>query len=196
MNNKVRICMASYLNHNNIQKINLMFSCLYSLLAQTHTNIEIYIHHDGSPINLDLVKKIRDTDQRILFIDNLEFKGHYGHYHRHPTAMIKPHADWILFTNDDNYYIPSFLEKMLSAAKKENSKLVYCNMIHNYINYHAIGSRIEHGAIDMGSFISHMDLVKQTEWDNFDTSADYVYVKKLSMLTNPIHISSCLFVHN
>ena len=119
--NKVRICISAYLNDSD-KKIMSAFSCVYSILSQTYENYEIYIHHDGPLKDITLANKFRSLSNKIVFIDNLEHKGNWGFYHRHKVSMIEPHSDWVLYTNEDNYYVPIFLERMINTAKSSNSK--------------------------------------------------------------------------
>ena len=194
-NPKIRAVISAYLN-GNPRIIDAAFCCVYSLLAQTYTNFEIFIHHDGHLNDLTLADKFRNLSPKITFIDNLPKKGYWGFYHRHPTAMIEPHADWVLFTNEDNYYVPDFFKIMLSAGTNNNSGMVYCNMIHSHHDWKMFETRPGVGGIDMGAFISRMDLVKKTSWTDFVACADGIYAGKIAAITNPIKVDQYLFVHN
>lgn len=195
MNDKVRICISAYLNDSE-QKVRAMYACVHSLLCQTYDDFEIYIHHDGPLDNPKIAEDFRNLSHKIVFIDNLERKGQWGFFHRHNTAMIEPHADWVLFTNEDNYYTPIFLERMISTANSYNSKMVHCNTVHSHFNYDVLNTSVIRGGIDMGSFISHMDLVKITPWTDYHDQADGVYAEKIGSQTNPVKARGVLFVHN
>jgi hypothetical protein len=194
-NDKVRICISAYLNDSE-KKINAAFSCVYSLLAQTYENYEIFIHHDGPVNDKTLPDKFRNLSDKIVFIDNLEHRGSWGFYHRHKVSMIEPHADWVLYTNEDNYYVPVFLERMMESARLTGSKMIHCDTLHSHFNYTVLHTTVVENRIDMGSFISHMDLVKITPWTDFHASADGVYAAKIGSQTNPIKANGILFVHN
>jgi len=194
-NDKIRICISAYLNGSE-KKINSAFSCVYSLLAQTYDNYEIYIHHDGPVNDKTLPDQFRKLSDKIVFIDNLEHKGDWGFHHRHKVSMIEPHADWVLYTNEDNYYVPIFLERMIGTAKLFNTKMVYCDVLHSHFSYTILNTTINVGRVDMGSFISHMDLIKITPWTDFVSVADGIYATKIASQTNPIKVNGVLFVHN
>jgi hypothetical protein len=85
---------------------------------------------------------------------------------------------------------------MIESAKLSNSKMVYCDMIHSHFNYTVLNTTINVGRIDMGSFISHMDLIKKTPWTDFVDVADGIYAEKIARQTNPIKVNGILFVHN
>jgi len=194
-NDKIRICISAYLNDSE-KKINSAFSCVYSLLSQTYDNYEIYIHHDGPVNDKTLPDKFRKLSDKIVFIDNLEHKGNWGFYHRHNVSMMEPHADWIVYTNEDNYYVPIFLQRMVETAKLFNTQMVYCDTLHSHYNYNILNTSIRIGGIDMGSFMTHMDLIKKTPWTDFVSFADGIYAEKIGIQTNPIKVSGILFVHN
>jgi glycosyltransferase involved in cell wall biosynthesis len=194
---KIRICLSAYLNEDK-RRLDTLYCCIYSLLSQTYQNFEIFIHHDGTIDDIELPMKIESISNKIKFIESLPHKKCWGHFHRRPTAMIEPHTDWVVFTNDDNYYMPVFLEKMLYTAKQNNAGMVYCDVIHNYENYNVSESslRLNGGSLDMGAFMTRMDIIKETEWDNFEHAADWHYVQKIAAKTNCIKAPGILFVHN
>lgn len=194
-NNKIRICISAYLNDSE-KKIESAFACVHSFLCQTYDNYEIYIHHDGPLNDVNLADKFRSLSDKITFIDDLEHKGHWGFYHRHNVAMMEPHADWVLFTNEDNYYVPTFLETMISAGVNSGSKMVYCNLVTHYSNYQVLNTVPYRGQIDMGSFITHFDLIKDTPWTDFISDADGIYAEKIKSKTTPVKVDGILFVHN
>lgn len=194
-NPKIRAVVSAYLN-GNPRIIDAAFCCVHSLLAQTYNNFEIFIHHDGPVSDPNLANKFRNLSPKITFLDNLPKRGCWGFHHRHPTAMIEPHADWVLFTNEDNYYTPDFFKIMVSEGVKNNSGMVLCNMIHSHHGWRLFNTRPGVNGIDMGAFISRMDLVKETPWTDFVACADGIYASKIAEKTNPIKIDQYLFIHN
>lgn len=195
MNNLIRICISAYLNDSQ-KKIDAAFSCVHSLLCQTYDNYEIYIHHDGPLNDSTLAEKFRKLSNKIVFIDSLEHKGHWGFYHRHNISLMEPHPDWVIYTNEDNYYVPVFLERMINAAVSNNTKMVYCDMLHSHYQWNLFETYPELCRIDMGSFMTHIDLIKDTPWTDYDAGADGKYAEKVAAKTNPVKASGVLFVHN
>lgn len=194
-NPKIRIVLSAYLNKGP-RIVNAAFCCVHSLLAQTYENFEIYIHHDGPLEDRTLAQKFRDLDQRITFLDDLPHLGLWGFPHRHPTALLEPQADYCMWTNEDNYYTPDFLKIMLHTAIKQNSGMIFCNMIHSHYGWRVFNTRIAVGGIDMGAFIARMDLVRGTPWTDFNPCADGYYAEKIAAKTNPVKVDNFLFVHN
>ncbi len=194
--NKVRILISSYLNKPYENRINTLKCLIYSLLSQTYQNFEILIHHDGPLEDKNLKEKIESIDDRISFIETEERKNKWGFHERHALAVKDDNADYILFTNDDNYYVPVFLQHFINILTTKNSELVYCNLIHNERSYGVIDAFPEIGYVDLGCFITSLRLIKETSWDSFAKEADGIYFKKLASKTNAIKINNILFVHN
>lgn len=199
MSDKIRFVVCSYLN-DDPDRVKKLYGCVYSLVVQTHKNIEIYIHHDGPLNDTSIPDKIRAIDDRVVFLDNLERVYRWGFPHRRPTALIEPHADWIVFTNDDNYYLPKFCEIMLNTAFENNAGMVYCDMLHTDCNTPItthMSTYPSPGWIDMGSFMTRTDIIEKTEWDNMDEPiADGIYAQKISQTTNSVKAPGILYIHN
>ena len=195
MNDLVRVCISAYLN-DSPKKLAATLACVYSLLYQTYDNYEIFIHHDGPLNDNTLAEKFRKLSKKITFIDNLEHRGHWGFFHRHRVSLMEPLPDWVVYTNEDNYYVPVFLERMLKAAKTNDSKMVICDMLHSHNNYTILNTYPAPNGIDMGAFMTHIDLIKDTPWTHYDAAADGKYAHELASKTTPVKADGILFVHN
>ena len=193
--NNVRFVICAYLNEDS-NRLNQLYCCVYSLLSQTYKDIEIYIHHDGPINDTNIPNKFETIDSRIKFIVLPEQKKTWGFYDRRNIALIEPTAKWIVFTNDDNYYMTVFTEYMLKALEYHNSEMAICNLVHDHFNYTVLDSYPQVCKIDMGNFMSSSRLVKDTEWNSFVPEADGIYAVEISKKTNPVKIDHILFVHN
>jgi hypothetical protein len=202
-NLKIRAVVSAFLNRGP-ETVNGAFCLVHSLLAQTHQNIEIVIHHDGPLKDVELAKKFRDLDSRIIFLDNLEHKGFWGFPHRWSSAVLEPNtSDFTFFTNEDNYYLPTFARTLLESALENNADIVNTDFITSHgktfpINEHNLGIN----GIDMGAFIVKTDLVKSTpfvvtEGGGFFSGSDGRYYEELKKKANKIFtVRQYLFVHN
>lgn len=193
---KIRILISSYLNSPYENRINTLYCVVYSILSQTYDNFEIIIHHDGPLENKKLKRKFNSIDKRISFINSKERKNNWGFHERYSLAIKDPSVDYILFTNDDNYYMPNFLETLVKSMEVHNKNLSYCNLIHNERDYGVINAYPEIGHVDLGCFIASQDLIKQTPWTSMAREADGIFFKDLTKKSNPIKINKVLFVHN
>ena len=67
---KLTIIIPAYNSERYIEK------CIFSILKQTYTNLEIIIIDDNSIDNTyDICKKIEKNDARVKIIRNIENKG-------------------------------------------------------------------------------------------------------------------------
>ena len=80
-----------------------------SFLLQTDPNWLMYVIHDGK--TPPKVKKIQDlyADDRIAFMESDTRNQQYGHPNRrHVLNKLPVNNDYVLMTNDDNYYVYLF----------------------------------------------------------------------------------------
>ena len=85
-----------------------------------------------------LIHKIQGTTIQIYF-SFLCYQYHhtdhtFGDFGHSPREFGLGHStgDWIILTNDDNYYVPTFIEEFTKVAESsEDAGLIYCDMSHN-----------------------------------------------------------------
>lgn len=178
-----------------------------SFLIQTNPNWVLHIIHDGpSPQRiLDIIGIFIDgarKDERIHFYESKERYEKYGHPNR--RSMLQEiqadQKDFILMTNDDNYYICRFVEFFLKEVRP-NTGMVYCNTLHSLTEYVIHNSTIGQGGIDMGAFIVRADVAKETGFNHDDAQADGFYAGECLARCQrkgliAVKIEKALFVHN
>ena len=172
-----------------------------SFLLQTNPNWILYVVHDGKmPNGVKDVSKLY-TDDRISFIETDKRKGFYGHINRRMMLDTLPSCDdYVLMTNDDNYYTPMFVEFILEAGG-EDVGVIYCDTIHSHFQYDYHKSSLRQNGIDMGAFIVKLDVAKCTGFNNLDYSADGIFAGDCLETCNEnglktTHIKKGLFIHN
>ena len=170
-------------------------------LVQTNPNWELTIMYDGKPP--ESIAGIMDlyNDPRITFTHSERRKQKWGHPNR-KTMLEQVKAnddDIILLTNEDNMYVPIFVEAMLKTAK-EGVGFVMCDILHNYEDYKVMEVKLKENYIDMGCFCVRADVAKKVGFNHVNFSADgryaedcakYCKEKKLEIL----HIQRPLFIH-
>lgn len=180
-----------------------LLGLICSFVCQTNPNWELYIIYDGEvPEDIKAAKSFIQDD-RIFFSNTEKVNGNWGHPNRKiALESIQGEAsDYVLITNDDNYYVTSFVDQMLSAAEFGKIGMVACYTSHSY-NFHAIHhSEIRENGIDMGAFIVRLDVAKWVGFNYVHISADGAYAEecrdhcaneglRIVMIPRP------LFVHN
>jgi hypothetical protein len=178
-----------------------------SFMVQTSSAWELYIIYDGQPPReyTELIESYNShlyCQGRINFTWSPVRRQQYGHPNRKyllDTVQCDP-DDFILMTNDDNYYVPVFVKEMLQEADS-NTGIVSCNTIHSHFAYTLHESKLVEYGIDMGAFIVSVHVAKSVGFNNFHFSADGVYANKCAEYCNNTgktikHIPKPLFIHN
>lgn len=175
---------------------------VYDFLLQTNNNWTLKIIHDGPPPAgikkfIELLK-----DPRVEFDYTKRINGYWGHPNR---AMMLDDLqgspdDYVLITNDDNQYVKSFVDIFLRNCNKSVG-FVYCYCIHNYFDYDMLLTKIQVGAIDMGSFIVKLDIAQKVGFNHTVEVADGMYAEECAseckrQNLQVIRISKALFIHN
>jgi glycosyltransferase involved in cell wall biosynthesis len=178
---------------------------LNSLCAQTSDEWVAHVIADSPPQDtLDKIIKYFKNDDRIRFTILPERHNDWGHTPRNIGLELAT-EEWVLMTGEDNYYTPKFVELFLTASKsKPNINFVYCDMVHNWLNYDYIHikSKLEYGKMDIGNFISKTEFTKQINIDTKFADSDwkfiFEYVNKFvnNSNENVIYIPKTLYVHN
>jgi hypothetical protein len=172
-----------------------------SFLVQTCPEWKIYIIHDG-PMPKEVKKIIEQfkNDKRISFMETAKRTGYWGHKNRNMILQILPDNtnDFVLITNDDNYYVPVFVEEITKVIRPDTG-MIHWDMIHS--NYEFFPTRVGMGTIDMGSFIVRLPLAKKVGFIHTGIEADCQYAmecleecKKENL--SELHVPKILFVHN
>lgn len=175
-----------------------------NFLMQTNNRWMLNIIHDGeAPTE---IKKIISSysDLRIKFTETISVNGKHGHPNRKFMLEKIPNLnidDYVLITNEDNYYVPVFVEYFLEKTKRGDVGLVYCDTIHSYMGYDVLRTQLKENFIDMGSFIVRLDIAKEIGFNHEHLSADGKYAEECAKMCivkglKTIHIQKCLFVHN
>lgn len=178
---------------------------LSSLICQTHQEWELYLVHDGE--NKTDLKSFVDAfhDPRIHYIENKHAKGQFGHpirqeYLKKLKSGELGTYDYVLITNDDNYYAPHFMEKLLSVFQTNpNALAAYCDMIHSYQKYGVLQCKPVYCHIDCGAVIIRADAAADIGWTNMSHSSDWTYFEGIINkygIDKWIKVPGVMFVHN
>lgn len=189
------ICVA----YERVIPLQILCDCF---LVQTNPHWELNIIYDGPPPDsiCEMIGGIKD--KRVKFFQSKERNGNYGHPNRRKLLynLEGKEDDYVLMTNDDNYYVPVFVDMMLSKTGPKVG-IVSCNTVHSHFSYDVHFSKLVETGIDMGAFIVRFDVAKTIgfKYDHF--SADGRYAKECSdyCITHNlqvVHLPKPLFIHN
>jgi succinoglycan biosynthesis protein ExoO len=96
-----------------------------SLLAQTHTRMEVIVCDDASTDSTcEIVENIRD-DRVVL----LRSERNRGPGASRDSAIARAAGEWIAFVDADDACHPARIERMLAAARGESDVIVFDNTV-------------------------------------------------------------------
>jgi hypothetical protein len=178
-----------------------------SIIVQDNPDWHLTICYDGEvPDSVSDVAKFyysQGFKEKIDFVHSGERNGRWGHPNRSLMLnSIEPNdKDYILITNDDNYYVKGFIRIMLGLCKNSDVGMVFCDTIHSHLNYNYHHSTLSVGGIDMGCFIVRADIATSVGFTSTDFAADGVYATACSracrnMGLKILSIPKGLFIHN
>jgi glycosyltransferase involved in cell wall biosynthesis len=178
---------------------NQLMTVISSIFSQRDDRWKIHVVADGL---YDGFQKVKDyfNDDRIKF-SVLDNPGRdWGHTPRN-YGLEHATEDWVVMSGDDNYYMPVFVDHFLDITNKGGVHFVYCDMIHNWVNfeYYYIKSQPRYGAIDIGNFMTKRTNAQQLKLDITKEAADALFVEDYLRKFNREgvrYIPKPLYVHN
>lgn len=180
---------------------------LLSLACQTSNDFKVRVIHDGPD----------DETKKVIAMVNLEYPhlnlsyeetneryNDYGHTLR-DLGVRTSEAENVLLTNDDNYYVPIFIEEISAEIKDKKADIVFFDMVHSHkitelpnpIGYQTLITEPRLNRIDVGSFVFNGKIGREVGFNDRGFAADGIFFEKLLSKTDKIFkISKVLFVHN
>ena len=114
----VSVCITTY------NRKALLETCMSSILNQTYSNLEIIIIDDCSKDGTeDFVISTKKKDDRIIYIKN---KINVGLAAARNKAIFIAKGKYFTFLDDDDEWLPSFVEDFVQIAEDYGSNYVYC----------------------------------------------------------------------
>ncbi len=190
---KIEFIIPTYKSVDNLILI------LQSLIVQTNSNWKAHVVIDGNTDIFDDIKVFYKNDNRIKFTNIDGPNNDLGHTPRN-YGLQQATEEWVVMTGDDNYYIPTFVNEILKAID-DDTKFVYCDMIHNGYDYKLFNCHHSSHNIDIGNMIMKSKFAKQLKLDKTRLDADGVmcnqYISSFCFNDSNIKkINSILYVHN
>jgi hypothetical protein len=176
---------------------------LDSFKVQTDNRWFVHVVHDGAPSEkVEDIARLYADDPQIRFWNTTKRYGCYGHPNRRMmlNKIDVNEDDFILLTNDDNYYVPQFVNFCQKYMTKKVG-MIYFDMLHNYYFYKVLETKPVVNNIDMGAFIVRGSIAKEIGFKSNKVEADGIYCMDCVNYCNKnnfevIKIPGILFVHN
>ena len=182
-----------------------------SILNQSDDNWNLHVIHDGPSqafselSNDDLF--VRNAARLKMECSKKRFND-YGHSLRE-IGLSSSKGDYVLITNDDNYYVPHMLRAVNHAIARHQPDIVMFDMIHSHEfpggrlheSYQFFPTHFALNEIDMGCVLVRGALARSVgfgskrysaDWDYFSACASSPDCKDVKL----VKIPKVLFVHN
>lgn len=195
----VSIVLAAYWGDNDVRRLNALRSELYSLQAQTYARLEILVVHDGEMPNTG--EPALPQLSGVNYYATPERKNVFGHNCRE-FGIARAAGDYICIGNDDNYYMPTYVEWLLSALLAGNADIAYCDMVHSHKLWKPLTTLPKKGQVDIGCWMAKAALVKSTPWPSHVFNSDGTFFEAMvAKAKGPggggiVKVPATLFVHN
>lgn len=172
-------------------------------LVQTNPNWELLIVHDGvaSKAVREVAYNYAD-EPRVRYFETFKRKQQYGHPNRQTYLKSIEYSEdeFILLTNDDNFYCPVYVQYMLESIQ-ENTGMVYCDTVHSHFKYNVLKTLVAVDHIDIGSFIVRADIAKAVGFNHFEFNGDGMYAEECKKLCierglRVDYVPKPIFIHN
>lgn len=158
-----------------------------SMQRQSYDNWEVIAVTDGLGV-APYVPAARG-DSRVKFVETAKALGRWGYPHRQ-AGINAANGEWIVLTNDDNYYVPGFISQMVQTATCSQAKIVACSLAHCYSGWAV------RDAGDIGAFLTHRSIFEANPWEGTDFDSDRKYFERVSKGLTSAHTNNVLLVKN
>jgi hypothetical protein len=135
------------------------------------------------------------TDRRVTHYI-VPRHGDWGQVEKFAAAQ-RVDADWLCFPNDDAYYCPAFLERMVTTGEERGADLVYCDWVYDKAGYAGYQGRPITGQIDVGGFLVRREALLKHGWPDRGPEGDGHLIESLVKSGVPhAHVPGFLYVKN
>lgn len=180
-----------------------------SFLNQTAHNWDLLVYHDGPDATFDAQMEALAaiSEGRIRYGSTETRFNDYGHTLR-DRGLKEIDGDYVLITNGDNYYVPTFIETITSIVQRSNPDVVMYDMVHSHNfpggrrlpPYSYFQTGYSRNNIDMGAAVVRTELAKAVGFRDKTFAGDATYFEDIANLKGDDLViwkqNQILFVHN
>ena len=173
---KLHVIVTVYNRHEPLAILIRLFQ------QQSNSNWLMTVAHDGpAPQTVKDVIAERN-DPRITFYEHPRNLGSWGFPLRRlmlQNIQGDPN-DFVVISNDDNIYVPRFVEFVLAEVKPEIG-IIYWDIVHSHQNYNILVSEMKVNFMDMGGCAVRLDIAKEVGIKHDVFYADGLYAEECDM---------------
>ena len=116
-----KLVSAIITTHN---RQDLLLRAVKSVFGQTYHNIELIVVDDASDERAD--ELLKEFDLQYIYIPKEESKG--GNHARN-IGILSAKGEYVALLDDDDYWLPTKIEKQVALIEEKKCGLVYCGRI-------------------------------------------------------------------
>lgn len=121
----------------------------------------------------------------------------WGQTEKVKAAQTIARGDVLGFPNDDAYYAPCYLARMVAMLDDATLDLVYCDWIFDKFNYLPMVVAPKTGHIDVGGFLVRRQTFMAIGWDDRGDTGDGIFVEHIvASGARHARIAACYYVKN
>jgi hypothetical protein len=187
------------------EQTHLLKCLLQSIICQTYSNWEVILIHDGVDLSHKSNLKEYLNDPRFFYTSTSKRYGYWGHKSRIIGTTLSL-GDWIIHSNDDNYFVPILLEEIVNIISLNSEvNFIYWDMIlgkyknehsHNKKDYGHFIPKIQYSYMDWGQFTTKKEIISKCYIQYEEAAADGTLIENMKHELIPAYIDKVLFVHN
>jgi len=176
-------------------------------LNQTASNWTLTVIHDGPDDEFAQIMQGCLVPGKIEGYCTGARHSDFGHTLR-AIGIEQATSDYLLLTNDDNYYVPKFIEILSGEIQQTQADVILFDMVHSYDrpggrpqpSYSYFQTHLSRWNIDMGAAVVRTSLAKAAGFRDRSYDGDATYFEDVLRVGGPatkVHkLDRVLFVHN
>jgi hypothetical protein len=178
-------------------------------LNQSATNWKLEIIHDGPDADVERAVRpyLLEHADRVSLTFSEQRHDDFGHSLR-GQALARIESDYVLLTNDDNYYVPCFVEAINHVIAEVDPDVVIYDMIHSHNRpggrplppYSFFETAYSRRNIDIGAAVVRTSLAKAAGFRDKTHDGDATYFEDVARAKGGqlkvCKLPQVLFVHN
>jgi len=181
---------------------------IHAFLAQTSQDYRLMIIHDGPDERMEalLAEYCERFPERMECLFTEKRHNDFGHSLRQ-IGLERTTSEFVMFTNDDNYYVPTFVEIVTATLHSTQCDVVLFDVLHSHENagdtvapaYSVLTTEPRMNRFDVGAGVFRTSLAKSVGWRDRSFAADGVFIEDVmasDARPKVVKIPQVLFVHN
>jgi hypothetical protein len=178
-------------------------------LNQVAANWKLTVYHDGYDQDFERLMQlfVAEAPDKISYAFSKTRHNDWGHSLRE-EGLKHLTSDYVLITNDDNYYVPVFISSVTQAIQATDPDIVLFDMIHSHDHpgglplpaYSYFQTEYKRHRIDIGAAVVRSSLAVKAGFRDKSHDGDATYFEDVAGVKGSdlkvCKIKQVLFVHN